>query len=247
MRDSYKREKDISNKINVDSVISSIPVPAQTNKDVNFEEYNKAEKLKFSGIFTIILLIFISLSILNTELFTKYNRIKKQHVGDYSISKIVYFLFIYFSIGTLISLGVANTKLPALSLSLVILFIILSLTFLFHSILEKLNHKNFPAKRISYSSPDTEINVKNTFRVVNILPIIQFGLVSLINTGLLLIPAWTNLHLQNISIELLILQMLSSMLFIGFKATTIVKNNPGVLKLFNEKLLSELLIKNNVR
>ena len=229
MRDAYKRESDMKEKVFIDTVISALPIHMNVSNDITYEEYKRSEKLRFSGIFTVILLIFITLAIFNTKLLRKKEKPVNSIISEFSISRIIYFVFIYFNTGTLFSIGIANEAIPTLSLSLVLLFIILSFTVLFNSILERMY--NTAVDTFKRNNFNENINNKSVSKIKFSKSIInaQFTIISLFNLSILLIPAWQNLYFQNIAVELLIIQMLSSMVFIGKSASGLIVDNSHIL------------------
>lgn len=229
MRDAYKRESDMKEEVFIDTVISALPIHMNVSNDITYKEYKRAEKLRFSGIFTVILLIFITLAIFNTKLLRKNEKPVNSIISEFSISRIIYFVFIYFNAGTLFSIGIAYEAIPTLSLSLVLLFIILSFTVLFNSILERMY--NTAVETFKRNNFNENINNKSVSKIKFSKSIInaQFAIISLFNLSILLIPVWQNLCFQNIAVELLIIQMLSSMVFIGMSASGLIIDNNHIL------------------
>lgn len=229
MRDAYKRESDMKEEVFIDTVISALPIHMNVSNEITYKEYKRAEKLRFSVIFTVILLIFITLAIFNTKLLRKNEKPVNSIISEFSISRIIYFVFIYFNAGTLFSIGIANEAIPTLSLSLVLLFIILSFTVLFNSILERMY--NTAVETFKRNNFNENINNKSVSKIKFSKSIInaQFAIISLFNLSILLIPVWQNLYFQNIAVELLIIQMLSSMVFIGMSASGLIIDNNHIL------------------
>ncbi len=229
MRDSYKRETEIMQEIYDDTLVLALPMPLTVNDDITYEEYKRAEKLRFSAIFTFILLIFITLALFNTKVFRKSEKLSHVGISEFSISRIIYFAFIYFNAGTLLAISVVNESIPHLSTSFILLFIILSFTLLFNIALERMYVTNVEMQSIKNFNEQIKINSASKIKLSKSIINAQFTIISLFNLSILLIPAWQNLCFQNIAVELLIIQMLSSMVFIGMSASGLIIDNNHIL------------------
>ncbi|MEX1188026.1 MAG: hypothetical protein WED33_02135 [Bacteroidia bacterium] len=231
MRDSYKRTS-VAAKNNNDGIEDvAATTTIKSDNDITYEEYQKNQKIKFSVIFSFLLLIFTTMAIYSTSALRQPT--ENRLTGKLSMSRITLYYLIFLSIGTLIMLTAVNGFIPKVNISFFLIVSISITVYLFNRVLERFNVNQNNTANSEVHSVIINASIINKLFSNPAFLLIHYPIVSFCNLLLILIPAWIDLKLSEIRIELLIIQMLSSMVFIGIAASRM-------------NLMPSILIRNNM-
>jgi hypothetical protein len=216
------RDCSVSNKNMLHDSISSQTTDAEItnenfNKEKEYEEYAaevRSQNRRFAGIITVVLLVFFLIAGFTSPIFRhKTHKIITEN-SPFSLSRTMLFTWTYGLTSSIFTVWGAMGEFPAWVLSLPLFFGIILITFIFSYLLEKMDTESYTPPVINQFT----LAANNSFKPFMCIPKMQFLIISLFHLGLLCAPAWIYFNFNELSPEILVVQMLSSMIYLGHKA-----------------------------
>ncbi len=187
------------------------------------------QKLRFSAILCVILFVFFVLAGYTSPLFRKAYGFAISELTPFSLSRCILFLWIFFLLGTTFTIFGSTGNLPNYRISIPYFGGLIFITFLFTFFVEKIGYRNDKNGTLKRKSKGI-INDLLRFQGKLCLPRLQYLLVSLINLGLVVLPAWQQLFFSDLPGFLFVIQTLSSAIYIGHKAARLQNLHSFILR-----------------
>lgn len=236
MRDSYSASfrfevsDTLSNDTNAINTVekTSILIGNEGVKNNEFP-FIVQQKLRFSAILCVILFVFIVLAGYTSPLFRKAYGASISELSPFSLSRSILFVWIFFILGTSFTIFGSTGNFPYYVISIPYFGGLIFITFLFNFFVEKIGYRN--DKNGSFKRKSTGIlNDLLRFKGKLCLPRLQYLLVSLINLGLIILPAWKHLFFNDLPGFLFVIQTLSSGIYVGHKAARLQNLHSFILR-----------------
>ena len=187
------------------------------------------QKLRFSASLCVILFVFIVLVGYTSPLFRKAYGASISELSPFSLSRSILFVWIFFVLGTSFTIFGSTGNFPSYVISIPYFGGLIFITYLFNFFVEKIGYRN--DKNGSFKRKSTGIlNDLLRFKGKLCLPRLQYLLVSLINLGLIILPAWKHLFFSDLPGFLFVIQTLSSAIYIGHKAARLQNLHSFILR-----------------
>ncbi|MEX1188025.1 MAG: hypothetical protein WED33_02130 [Bacteroidia bacterium] len=213
MRDHYCNYFKHSISISEDSLRQAIAIPNTLDNDITYEEYQHIQKKKFSGIFCMLLLLFSVIAFYNSTLFRTPGKDESHAIGRMSITRCLMFLSLFLSTGTVITIFALTGSFPVISMSLILLLSLVTLTYIFNYVLERFDKDDYHQETNEEFHRSFISNLKELFGSKS-LPFLHYPLITVINVLSFVIPSWIESEMVQLKMELLVLQLLSSVVFL---------------------------------
>jgi len=176
------------------------------------------QKLRFSAILCIIILVFIIVAGYTSPLFRKAYGATTSELTPFSLSRSIMFCWFFFILGTIFTIYGSTGNFPTIVISIPYFGGIVFITFLFTFLVEKIgcrNNKNVKFKRNSAGVMSDLLKYNGKI----CLPRLQYLLVSMLNLAILIIPAWQQLLFKDLPGTHFVIQTISSAVYLGHKAS----------------------------
>ena len=177
----------------------------------------RIQNRRFAGIISAIILIFFFIAGFTSAIFRRDANKSITEKSPFSLSRTMLFIWIY---GILCSAGTVwgtTGNLPQWVVSVPLFLGIIGITFVLSVILERLCYGNSKDATLINENQFT-MGANNSFKPFLIAPKLQFLVISTLHLGLLCTPAWVSFSFQDLSIEIFVIQLISSMIYLGHKA-----------------------------
>jgi hypothetical protein len=218
MRDcSGSQKSDIVDSIAAQTLRSdALQIRKEKEKEAYITEVRNQNR-RFAGIISILVLIFLIIVGFTSAIFRRDATKSISEKSPFSLSRSMLFIWTYGILCSASIIWAITGDLPQWVVSVPLFLGIIGITFVLSVILERLCYSNsMDAKFMNENQFNMAEN--NSFRPFLIVPKLQYLVISTMHLGLLCAPAWIYFSFQDLSIEIFVIQLISSMIYLGHKA-----------------------------